>query len=242
MLEIIVLWQLCKSLGRILRDKGRKPRPFQILLVVMWFGGELAAGFVAGIVQVARQGQLDPGVNPAVYLFAVLGAACGAGITFLIARQLSPIGEEQPADFGEVSPALLPLGDLMPSDNPYQSPFADVAYGVPQGSRQSSASGFGIASVLTGVAGLLIPIAAVVLAVTWIGAMDGSEDFEPAPLAFLAVGLGVLMGAGLALLGMLLGLIGLLQKNRGRGLPVLGLAVNGLIVAAVGVLLLLSLS
>ena len=44
MLEIILVYFMCKSIGKKLRAKGRKPLVFQFMLVVMWIGGEIAGG------------------------------------------------------------------------------------------------------------------------------------------------------------------------------------------------------
>ena len=44
MLEIILVIFMCKSIGKKLRAKGRKPLVFQFMLVVMWIGGEIAGG------------------------------------------------------------------------------------------------------------------------------------------------------------------------------------------------------
>ena len=54
MLEILLLVWLCSSLGKILRSKGRKPLVFQIMLVISWFGAQVAGFFVGGIVRAVR--------------------------------------------------------------------------------------------------------------------------------------------------------------------------------------------
>ena len=101
MLEIIIVVVLCKSLGNQLRAKGRKPFWMQFLLVVAWFGGEFAGGVVGGIAHVIQNGP-DAPMGMGVYLFAIVGAALGAGFTFLIASLL-------PASDPETPPA--PYGD-----------------------------------------------------------------------------------------------------------------------------------
>lgn len=83
MLEIILLIFLCKKIGAIIREKGRSPVAFQVLTVFLWFGGEIA-GAVVGIIV---SGNEEPG--PAAYIFALVGAAVGATIAFLIASNLS---------------------------------------------------------------------------------------------------------------------------------------------------------
>lgn len=127
MLEIILVYFLCKGLGSMLRAKGRKPLGLQILLVVCWLGGEFAGGMVAGVIQVIRNpGQQEVQVDITIYLFALGGAALGTGFVYFIAYLLPP--NEQ---FSSQAYSLKP-GDtfaqqnynLPPADpnNPYSSP------------------------------------------------------------------------------------------------------------------------
>ena len=87
MLEIILVYGLCKSLGNMLRAKGRKPLWMQVMLVVTWVGGEVVGGFVAGVVHVIRNGP-DAPMGFEVYLIAIFGAVLGAGFTFFVAYML----------------------------------------------------------------------------------------------------------------------------------------------------------
>ncbi|MGI9472439.1 MAG: hypothetical protein ACR2NZ_12940 [Rubripirellula sp.] len=94
MLEILIVIGLCRSMGKMLRAKGRKPLLMQIMLVVMWIVGEFTGGFIAGIVHVLRHGEnVEMGFG--VYVFAIVGAVIGAGITFLIAHLLPSQDEPQ---------------------------------------------------------------------------------------------------------------------------------------------------
>ena len=90
MLEIVLLYFLCKSLGSMLRDKGYNPLAFQILLVVFWFGGEFLGAVAAAVVHVVRHGGPPPEFSLGLYLFAIVGAGCGAGLWFLIAGLMPP--------------------------------------------------------------------------------------------------------------------------------------------------------
>ena len=83
MLEIVLLYFLCKSMGNVLRDKGRKPLGFQILLVIMiGLGcpglalGLIGVGFgIAGLLQKDRN-KLFPGLELALNALVIL-AICG---------------------------------------------------------------------------------------------------------------------------------------------------------------------
>lgn len=47
MLEILLLWQLCRDLGRNLRSKDINPLWYQVRLIFAWFVGEFLGGVVA---------------------------------------------------------------------------------------------------------------------------------------------------------------------------------------------------
>jgi MFS-type transporter involved in bile tolerance (Atg22 family) len=82
MIEILLLVALTRKIGRICEEKGRRAGGFKALTVVLWFGGEIVGAVIA-----AASGVEDLGV----YLFALIGAAVGAGISVLIANNLTPV-------------------------------------------------------------------------------------------------------------------------------------------------------
>ena len=82
MLEILLLVYLGKRLGAMLRAKGRSAGWMQALLVVCWFGGEIAGA----ITMILLFGVSDG----AAYLGALFGAACGAAVVFIIANLMAP--------------------------------------------------------------------------------------------------------------------------------------------------------
>lgn len=124
MIELVLVIAMCRHLGGKVRAKGRTAWPFQLMLVVFWFGGEFAAGIVAGIVYAVLNGaapDAEPGLW--VYLVALAGAGAGAGLAYLIVAMLSPVvvpefGEQVPAGFGPNS------GAPLDPDNPYASPWS----------------------------------------------------------------------------------------------------------------------
>ena len=81
MLEVLLLIYLCKELGKIIRNKGRKPRGYQWMLVLFWIVGE-AIGMVVGVILTGNTG--------GAYVTALLGAAAGAAGVFIIAKNVSP--------------------------------------------------------------------------------------------------------------------------------------------------------
>jgi hypothetical protein len=128
MLEIIVVYFLCKGVGDILRKKNRNPLLFQIMTVVFWIGGEVC-GFGAWIVMIAMSGQQPQEFDLTIYLFGLGGAAAGAGLSFLIAF-LVPAAQPQQPMYG-YGPGQNFTGAKGDPTNPYsppqaqQNPFAD---------------------------------------------------------------------------------------------------------------------
>ena len=120
----------------------------------------------------------------------------------------------------------------MPYDTPYDNPYrSSYAYSV----DQRRESGLGIASFLIGlVAGALelgLIIVAVVLATSSHGGMN-----QQSPQAIL-LGLGILGGLALAVLGLLAGIVAMLDKRRSRRFAILGAFCSGMVLATVALLL-----
>ncbi len=91
MLEIILLIFLTRHVGGIVEAKGRKAGWYKLLTVVLWIGGEVTGAVVGGIV-----GALTDSGMLFAYVFALGGAAVGAGASILIARGLSPAAYDRP--------------------------------------------------------------------------------------------------------------------------------------------------
>lgn len=78
MIELIVIWKLATGIGNIASQKGLKKLGYQIMAVILWLCGEIFGAILGGTVL---------GTNGSFwlnYLFALVGAAIGAGITFLV--------------------------------------------------------------------------------------------------------------------------------------------------------------
>jgi hypothetical protein len=88
MLEIIILFVMCKNMGQLVRRNGRRPFGFQLLLIGMWFGGELVGGLLGTIATTMIDGRYE-GVGPLTYLCALVCAGIGAWLAFHIARSAS---------------------------------------------------------------------------------------------------------------------------------------------------------
>src|SRR5262245_2158140 len=109
MLEIILLITLGKRIGNIVRPKGHKAGLYQFLLVILWFGGEILGAIFGTIIGAVVLQQNEPTLL--AYLFALLGAAAGAVIAFVIAKNLPPtqaIDDEKARAYFQPPPQLDP--------------------------------------------------------------------------------------------------------------------------------------
>jgi hypothetical protein len=97
MLEIMLVIGLWKAMGTLVENKNRYALPFQILVVVMWFGGEIFGAIFGAVL--ARLNNEDLRFNLKGYLFALIGAALGAGLIFAIAACLPEVRDGD--DFDE---------------------------------------------------------------------------------------------------------------------------------------------
>jgi hypothetical protein len=88
-LEILFIIWLVRKIGDTAGGKGHNPLPFQIAVVVFWFGGEII-GAVVGLIAAGATGRGgdDAGFLCGVYIFALFGALCGAGACFLLVMVL----------------------------------------------------------------------------------------------------------------------------------------------------------
>ena len=123
MLEIIILFFLCRKIGQIVSAKGYPKIGFQIMLVVLWFGSEFAAGFIWGMLS-------DPNAQPGMelYLIALGAAVCSALICFGIAAALPDKNMSYPTQqrFGPAGDEMYGHNHRKPrsqtSQNPYEAP------------------------------------------------------------------------------------------------------------------------
>lgn len=86
MIEIVMLIYLTRLVGRIVEQKNRKSGWYKFLAVVLWLGGEFAGGFAGGLLVV-----LTHASEGFIYLFALIGAAIGAGVAFVVAKSVSAV-------------------------------------------------------------------------------------------------------------------------------------------------------
>jgi len=107
MLEIVLLFFLCRNLGERLRAKGRTPIGYQIGLVVLWFGSEVTVGFIYGIISAIQSSGQEPTLGIGAYLIAIVAAALSAVAMFTLVHFLPPVG------YAEYDPDV---------GNPYRSP------------------------------------------------------------------------------------------------------------------------
>ncbi len=89
MLEIILLYFLCKGMGSILRDKGWNPLLMQILVVAGWIVSILFAVICYSVYVAITQGEEALNhIGFAVYLWMLLAGGITEAFLFLIAHLL----------------------------------------------------------------------------------------------------------------------------------------------------------
>ncbi len=82
MIEIFLMVQLSKAIRKMMVAKGRSPGGYQFLAVALWIGGEITGAVIAAS---SARSQGD------IYVGALLGAACGAALAFVIASSVRPL-------------------------------------------------------------------------------------------------------------------------------------------------------
>ncbi len=132
MLEILFLGVMCYSLNMLLKGKVDNPIGFFVLMVALWFIGEIT-GFLAG--QFVFAVLYGPGVDVRLHAYgtALFGAFLGAGSVFAVAW-IMPNRRAVPGAAGvmrkiELPPGLEPAPERRSepaeeSGNPYQPPKA----------------------------------------------------------------------------------------------------------------------
>jgi hypothetical protein len=98
MLEILILIRLGQGISNRARDKGRSGGLFVVLLLLLWFGGEICGGIAGAVIGMVAMGQDEPALV-VCYLGALVGAAIGAVVAFAIVNNLSPVRKSD--DYGD---------------------------------------------------------------------------------------------------------------------------------------------
>jgi hypothetical protein len=94
MLELLVLWQLGKNIAASARKKGKSAARYVLLLLALWFLGEVIGAAVCYVILAALIGpdRADRGVI-LIYPVAIVGASIGAYLTFKIVGREAPLAE-----------------------------------------------------------------------------------------------------------------------------------------------------
>ena len=88
MIELLILYKLCKQIGYTASEKGRRAIAYQLMLLLFWFGGEFCAAVIAIIALVLCYGERFEEYWVLGYIAAIAGGALGAWIAFTIVAKL----------------------------------------------------------------------------------------------------------------------------------------------------------
>lgn len=84
MVEILTLGRFADFIGRLVKSKGYQPGHYRLAALLLWCAGEVC-GLFTGLM-IAPKGDFPSLV--VIYICALLGAAAGAGLAYLIVRSL----------------------------------------------------------------------------------------------------------------------------------------------------------
>ncbi|MCM3631180.1 hypothetical protein M3194_28095 [Paenibacillus glycanilyticus] len=130
-----------------------------------------------------------------------------------------------------------------PYDNPYASrpsnPFSPLNENGPM-----KQSGLGIASFILALVTVLLVVGAIISVTVFVSEVSGDaqgflneiesmEEEGTFPSEFVSVmiaGLAMIASIGIAIIGLILGIVGAVQKNRRKVFAIIGIVLNGLIV------------
>ena len=106
MLEVLAVVGLWKWIGRLTEDKGRQPVGYQVMGVLMWFGGEILGAIVGVAIMLAQGKSLDGGFPVAPYLAALLGAVVGGALAVALVAILPAADLEYEPEQAAARPAV----------------------------------------------------------------------------------------------------------------------------------------
>jgi hypothetical protein len=84
MLEIVLVFVLCKKMGENMRSRGYEhPFWFQFFVPIFWFGGEFTGAFIFALIRALMGVHRRGGFDFRLYVAALAGAALATFVLFL---------------------------------------------------------------------------------------------------------------------------------------------------------------
>ncbi|MEQ8788218.1 MAG: hypothetical protein RIC55_18055 [Pirellulaceae bacterium] len=93
MVEIVLLFFLCKAIGDVITNKGRIPIGYQVLAVVMWLAGEMFAAIGYAVFVVIASGEPTGLFDVTTWIVGIVGGGIGGGCVYLIAQAMPPAAD-----------------------------------------------------------------------------------------------------------------------------------------------------
>lgn len=89
MLEILLLFKLCKHIGLLAKEKGLKPIKYQLLLIVLWIGVECVVGTSGYLTLFFLYGEEQAeALYFAFYFIALVGSVISVWLLFNYVKSL----------------------------------------------------------------------------------------------------------------------------------------------------------
>lgn len=131
-----------------------------------------------------------------------------------------------------------------PYNNPYASSRSSYPFSPPKEDGPMKQSGLGIASFILALVTVLLVVGSIISATMFVSGVAGDtqgflneiekmEEQNTIPSEFVSImiaGLCMIASIGIALIGLILGIVGAVQKNRRKVFAIIGIVLNGLIV------------
>src|ERR1017187_326529 len=96
MLEILLIWSISTKLATKLKAKGRNATGYVLLFIFLWIAGEILGAIVGVVVAIAMDPHaMESSFEWVAYIFALIGAAVGGTIGYVIANSVPPLEDER---------------------------------------------------------------------------------------------------------------------------------------------------
>ena len=87
--DLLFVILICQHVGGMVKEKGRDPLIYQVLMALGWIGGEIIGGVGGAILAGILSNGNDDAIGIGAGIGVLLGIACGAGPVYLLAMNVT---------------------------------------------------------------------------------------------------------------------------------------------------------